>query len=154
MRKSEYVKDNETRRFIFLRDECKRLKDAMQQLTPDSSERECKRLVADYSKAEAEMLAIGERIELAKADVRRKIMKLRTRSDGTDLQGFDEDIQDFNDALYDYYESRKKQLYGFYSEIIAVQNLSLVKRIKRAFIKRQILSEISTYTKKQKELSI
>lgn len=154
MRKSEYVKDDEIRRFLFLQNECNRIKTEMGLLTPDSSEQERKRLVEDYSKVDSEMQTIWERIELTKADIRRKILKLHTKTDGSDLQGFDEDIQDFNDALYDYYEGRKKQLYRFYSEINAVQNLSFVKRIKRAIIKRQILNEISTYTKQQEELSV
>lgn len=154
MKKSEYVKDAEVKRFFFLQEESKRIKSEMEHLTPDSSEQERKRLVEDYAKVESEMQAIRERIELTKADIRRKIMKLHTKTDGSDLQGFDEDIQDFNDALYDYYEGRKKQLYRFYSEINAVQNLSFVKRIKRAIIKRKILNEISTYTKQQEELLV
>lgn len=150
MKKSEYVKDAEVKRFFFLQEESKRIKSEMEHLTPDSSEQERKRLVEDYAKVESEMQAIRERIELTKADIRRKILKLHTKSDGSDLQGFDEDIKDFNDALYDYYEKRKEQLLKMESEL--KPNTSLAIYIKNLIIRHLIKRKFKDFEHRQKSL--
>ena len=154
MKRSDRITKEEVEKYCSIIKEVMRLSTEIRSITINTDSVEKERIVSEYDRVKNEKELLEKQIAFKKARMAVLFERIKEKSDGTDLAGFDEDMRDFFETFTEYYDFRKEQLEKLMDSLQQAEAKSLADKFRIWRAKVMVRKEMVRYDRIQKQFQM